>query len=134
MTDSSSHSTGSQRWHVHFKDHVDTNAKYLYDVDGKILVDDNNKILNVYRDNLEVALRTGQVRIFRNSTHHNICYRYFVRNNDQLYNFWEERRYGSLDGPNKWFHVYVDEDVDRSTPEYKSMFTTSQEINTFAPQ
>lgn len=116
-----------QRWPVRFRDHKNICAKYLYDVDGHILVNEDNKILNVNTPRLQDAFHTGMVRLFRNSTQHNITYRYFVTSKQQLLSFWEQRKYGSPEGPNKCFHVYVDDDVDRSTEEYKRTFSLSRE-------
>lgn len=50
------------------------------------------------------------------------CYRYFITSQEQLDKFYEDREFGSTEGPNKTYHVYVDEDCDKTTPTYKSLF------------
>jgi hypothetical protein len=98
-------------------------------VDGNILTDQQGKLLNIYRASMEEAIKTKQVRIFRNSTMSSVCYRYFITSPSQLRIFKEEREYGTNDGPNKAFHVYVDEDVDKSCKEYRSLFRLSRELD-----
>lgn len=70
-----------------------------------------------------------EIKIFRNKTMGNLTYRYFVTSKHQLYMFNYERKWGTEDGPNKAFHVYVDEDVDRNCKEYKFRFRLSREID-----
>lgn len=110
-------------------DHHSTNSKILYDVEGNILVDSQHRMMNVYRHTLDDALGKKEVRLFRNSTMANLCYRYFITSKHQLDLFHDERAWGTPDGPNKAFHVYVDEDVDKNTKEYKSFFRLSREID-----
>jgi len=110
-------------------DHRTCNSKILYDVEGNILTDKYGKLLNIFRPNMDEAFKSKDIRIFRNSTMNNLCYRYFVRNDSQLRQFYEERAWGTVDGPNKAFHVYVDEDVDRNSSEYKKLFRLSREID-----
>lgn len=85
--------------------------------------------MNVFRSTLWEALDNKEVRIFRNSTMRNVCYRYFVTSDKQLKTFWEERQYGTDASPNKAFHVYVDEDVDRTSDEYRTLFRLSRELD-----
>jgi len=110
-------------------DHRSTNSKILYDVEGNILVDAGGHMVNVYRHTLDDALGKKEVRLFRNSTMKNLCYRYFVTSKKQLDKFLEEREWGCKYSPNKTYHVYVDEDVDRQTPEYKFKFRLSRELD-----
>jgi hypothetical protein len=98
-------------------------------VEGNILVDAGGHMVNVYRHTLDDALGKKEVRLFRNSTMKNLCYRYFVTSKYQLDKFAEERAWGSKDGPNKTYHVYVDEDVDRESQEYKFKFRLSRELD-----
>jgi hypothetical protein len=106
-------------------DHLTTNRKFLYDVDGNILTDKHHRLLNIYRENLQEALSKGDVRIFRNKTMSDYCYRYFITSQEQLDKFYEDRAFGSNVGPNKKYHVYVDEDCNKNTPYYKSNFSNS---------
>ena len=116
-----------QRWPVRLVDHCNLYAKYLYDVDGKILINSDNKFLNVHNERLEDALKSKEIRFYRNSTMANVCYRYFITSDEQRERFHEDRIYGSDEGPNKAYHVYVDEDVDRNNSEYKRLFKPSFE-------
>jgi len=70
------------------------------------------------------ALEKKEIRLFRNKTMGNTCYRYFITSESQRDKFCMDRAYGSEKGPNITYHVYVDEDVDRTTKEYKSLFIT----------
>lgn len=106
-------------------DHLSTHRKFLYDVDGNILVDKNHRVVNIYRNSFNEALEKKEVRIFRNKTMSELCYRYFITSQEQLDRFLEERRFGSNEGPNKKYHVYVDEDCDKNSPVYKSLFCNS---------
>lgn len=84
----------------------------------------------MFRAQLDEELATKRIRFFRNSSLKDICYRYFVVNDEQLQQFQEDREYGTLEGPNKSYHVYVDDDVDRNSTEYKQLFKLSREIDT----
>lgn len=104
-------------------------SKILYDVEGNILANQTGRLLNVFRKEMDEAFSNKSLKLYRNSTQKNVCYRYFITSNTQLRNFLEDRTYGSTEGPNKAYHVYVDEDTDRNTPEYKSLFRLSREIS-----
>jgi hypothetical protein len=104
-------------------------SKILYDIDGNILVNEQGRILNVFKPEMDDALKDRHVILYRNSSMGNVCYRYFVTSIEQRDNFLEERTFGTPDGPNKGFHVYVDDDVDRTSAEYKSIFRLSREIS-----
>lgn len=106
-------------------DHKTTYRKFLYDVDGNILTDKTGRLLNSYRENLKKAIERGEVRIFRNKTMSECCYRYFITSQEQLDKFYEDRDLGSNLGPNKKYHVYVDEDCDKNTTYYKANFSSS---------
>jgi hypothetical protein len=86
-------------------------------------------MINVYRREMDEAFKNNDIKLYRNSVMENICYRYFTTSRKQTVNFWYERKWGTTDGPNKAFHVYVDEDVDRNTREYKRLFRLSREID-----
>jgi hypothetical protein len=104
-------------------------GKILYDVEGNILATTMGKLINVYRPCMDEEFENGRLRLFRNSTHLNICYRYFITSEDQRRRFLEDRQFGTKEGPNKSYHVYLDEDVDRTTKEYQQNFRVSREIN-----
>jgi len=42
--------------------------------------------------------------------------------------FIDERENGTYTGPNVRYHVYVDDDVDRDTAEFRSLFRPSREL------
>lgn len=109
-------------------DHRNIYSKILYDVEGDILYDQQgHRLVNAYRENMEEMFESGRLRLMRNSTMENMCYRYFIRNEAQLIRFQEARQNGTTEGPNVAFHVYVDDDVDTTSPEYKSTFTNCRE-------
>lgn len=124
-----SQSTDQKTWPIRLVDHRTTTSKILYDVEGNILVDNNHRILNIYRGHLDEAMEKKEVRLFRNSTMGKVCYRYFITSDYQLETFLEERKWGTTDGPNKAYHVYVDEDTDINSDEYKLLFCISRECN-----
>lgn len=103
-------------------------SKILYDVDGNILTNKQGRLLNVFRSIMDEAFETKEVRLYRNSTMSSLTYRYFITSAEQRDRFLWEREIGS-ESPNKGYHVYVDEDVDRNSPEYKSYFKLSREIS-----
>jgi hypothetical protein len=91
-------------------------------------------MLNIFKPAMDEAMKSKQVRLWRNKTMGNVCYRYFTTCDSQLKMFSFERKFGTTDGPNKAFHVYVDEDVDRNSKEYKSLFRLSREIDDVIPK
>lgn len=92
------------------------------DVDGTILRDKNqHRVLNVFREEMNDAIADGRVRVIRNSTMKNICYRYFVTSTKQYDRFLEDVENGSLLQGIK-YHVYCDDDVDRTAEEYRKLF------------
>lgn len=86
-------------------------------------------MLNVNRPDFREAVKNEEVVLWRNKTMGNVCYRYFVTSATQRNIFLYERKYGTEDGPNKAYHVYVDEDVDRNSAEYRFRFRLSREID-----
>jgi hypothetical protein len=110
-------------------DHKNLYSKILYDVEGNILTNPTGRLLNVFRAEMDEAFRVKQLRLYRNSSMSGMCYRYFVTSLEQRDRFLEERQFGTYQGPNKAFHVYVDEDIDRQSAEYKSLFRISREIS-----
>lgn len=117
-------STDSEkRYPVKLVNHPNIYARYLVDVDGSILKDKNqHRVLNVFREEMNDAIEDGRLRVIRNSTMKNICYRYFVTSNKQHERFLEDVENGSL-LPGLKYHVYCDEDVDQSSQEYRKLFT-----------
>lgn len=109
-------------------DHKNIHSRILYDVEGNILTDTNNKIINIFMPEFEDMMKKKELRLFRNSTMKSLCYRYFITSQQQLYKFWDDRSWGNTESPNKTYHVYVDDDVDRTTSEYKMYFQLSREI------
>lgn len=90
--------------------------------------------MNLFRPEMRDSLESGRIRCFRNSTTSNITYRYFITDRRQLPMFWNERLFGTPDGPNKAFHVYVDDDVDKSSRTYTALFQPPREANFPPPQ
>lgn len=81
-------------------------------MEGSILASPQGKLYNIYHPGLDAALEAKQVRLFRNSTMGVVCYRYFVTSIEQLRKFHEDREFGSVEGPNKRYHVYLDADCE----------------------
>lgn len=108
-------------------DHLDVYSRILYDVEGNILVNNENIVMNVYKPEMKEALENKCIRVMRNSTMSDICYRYFVINDQQTQTFNRERQWGSK-SPNKSYHVYVDVDC-RDHPLYRTMFKKTREQN-----
>ncbi len=127
--DTRSISSGSTiKWYrITMVDHLDINCKILYDVEGNILIDRNSIVLNVYKPAMRKALDSKEVRVIRNSTTSELCYRYFITSQAQFERFDKERQFGTRE-PNKAYHVYVDVDC-RDSPAYKRKFIPTREIN-----
>jgi hypothetical protein len=104
-------------------------AKILYDVEGNILTSRQGRLLNVFRPAMDEAFENKEIRLYRNSTMTNVTYRYFVTSIEQRDKFLWDRQLGCDQGPNKAYHVYVDDDVDRRSKEYKSLFRISRELS-----
>lgn len=96
-------------------------------MEGNILTDLNGRLMNCFRTNLDEALETKKVRLWRKNTMSSLCYRYFTTSRDQQLNFLLDREAGCLDNPNKSYHVYVDDDC-RDTHEYKTNIKLSREL------
>lgn len=126
----SSHSSASsqKRWPIRLVDHKNVYSSILYDVEGKILTHEN-KMMNLFRCEMQDAMVKKEIRCMRNSTTTWVNYRYFITNQHQLHLFFYERLYGTTDGPNKAYHVYVDEDVDPLCPAYTALFRPAREVD-----
>lgn len=127
--DSSSLSAKTRKWPIRLVDHRTMYAKILYDVEGNILTNRQGRLLNVFRSIMDDAFEAKELKLYRNSTMANVTYRYFVTSIEQRDRFLWDRQLGSEEGPNKAYHVYVDEDVDRNNKEYKYLFRLSREID-----
>ena len=115
-------------YRVHMVDHKNIFSKILYDVEGNIIRTKQGRLINVFRKEMEQAMNEGCLTVHRNSTMHGITYRYFTTSNEQKMRFIDERENGTYEGPNVRYHVYVDDDVDRDTSEYRSLFRVSREL------
>lgn len=123
-----SSSTSERSWPIRMVDHRNIYSRILYDVEGNILFDEQgHRLVNAFRENMDDMFTSGRLRLMRNSTTKDLCYRYFIRDENQLHRFLAARQYGTNEGPNVAFHVYVDDDVDTSSPAYKSTFTPCRE-------
>ena len=123
-----SSSTSERSWPIRMVDHRNIYSRILYDVEGNILFDEQgHRLVNAFRENMDDMFTSGRLRLMRNSTTKDLCYRYFIRDENQLHRFLAARQYGTNEGPNVAFHVYVDDDVDASSPAYKSTFTPCRE-------
>jgi len=100
----------------------------LYDVEGEILRTTQGKLINVFRTNMDEAFNEKKLFVFRNATMAGITYRYFTTSREQFKKFIHEREEGTSEGPNKRYHVYVDDDVDCDTQEYRHLFRPSREL------
>ena len=127
-TETTSISSSRKTWPVHLKDHVNVYARILYDVEGNILVDRTGRLINVFRSNMEESMDQGWLKVYRNSTMGGVCYRYFVTSREQFITFVDDRDNGTYTGPNVFYHVYVDDDTDKSLPEFKRLFRESREV------
>lgn len=128
-TETRSSSEGSDvLYRIHMVDHKDVFSKILYDVEGNILRTRMGRLINVFRANMEQAMNDGFLTVHRNSTMAGITYRYFTTSQEQMMKFIDERENGTYTGPNVRYHVYVDDDVDRDTAEFRSLFRPSREL------
>lgn len=92
--------------HYHF--HGSTMYKRrLYDVDGKVMRDDQGIPMTLYHPGFKSALEENRIRLIH-------CihpgYRYFIQSEKQMQRFQQERREGAP-VHNRYYHVYNDEDM-----------------------
>lgn len=127
-TTTETRSSSDVLYRIHMVDHKDVFSKILYDVEGNILRTRAGRLINVFRPNMEEAMNEGQLTVHRNSTMAGITYRYFTTSKEQMMKFIDERENGTYTGPNVRYHVYVDDDVDRDTSDYRSLFRPSREL------
>lgn len=96
-------------------------------MEGNILQDSQGRLMNAFRPNLDEALKSKNVRLWRNKTMSSFCYRYFTTSRDQQIQFLLDRETGCSNNPNKSYHVYVDEDCR----ELPNMITVGNRENVY---
>lgn len=102
---------------------VDCGSTYnrsLYSVSGKLLLNSaGTRKLNLVNPEIREAFENKELRLI----HHlkEPSYRYFVTSNAELRQFQQERDIGAP-LPFKKYFVYVDDDVEKSSYEYRSCF------------
>lgn len=94
-------------------------SRHLYSVSGELLLSDSGKPMNVYTTELKEAFETGKVRLIHRLKEPS--YRYFITSQKELKTFQHERDNGA---PYlfKKYYVYVDQDVNKKSHEYRSHF------------
>lgn len=75
----------------------------------------------MFKPELDEAFNNKEIKIYRNSTMQSVCYRYFIVSEEQKMKFLVDRELGSVI-PNTIYHVYVDDDSDRTSPQYQALF------------
>lgn len=110
-----------EKYPIRLVNHKNIYSRILCDVDGNVLTDRHGIKLNVYMKEMDEAFLRKDIRLFRNSTMKNICYRYYTVSEEQKNRFLTERLYGSS-SKGTLYHVYVDSDTDQSSNEYASLF------------
>lgn len=95
-------------YQIHYAMHGSSMYKRrLYDIEGKLLRDSNGIPLTIYHPQFKELLDSQKIRIIH-------CihpgYRYFIQSEAQLNRFHEERKHGSVI-PNRYYHIYNDEDM-----------------------
>lgn len=104
--DVSSLSDTSPTCPIRIQDCGSTNQRRLFDVDGFLLLDDDNRPLHIYNPQIRRIFRERRLRLIRSSAN---GYRYFIRNEEQRQRFLYERVVGSqFRGTTYW--VYRDND------------------------
>lgn len=109
---------GSTLYPVKLKARGSTYASVLYDVEGKPLVDANGRYLNVMRKEMKDAFDDGSIRLIHCMKEP--TYRYFVVSENQKQRFQTHRDVGAT--RKILYHVYVDEDVDTNSYQYRELF------------
>ena len=105
---------------IRFVDHKNTYGRLLYDIEGNPLKDIAGNILNVYTPAMKAAFDAKHLRFVHCTVEP--TYAYFVTSDKQLTDFRKHRAKGAT--YKRLCHVYVDEDVDRNSHSYRSMFST----------
>lgn len=118
---------GTTIYPIKLRDCGSTYKKVLYDVEGRALTSlDGSTKLNVYTRAMKDALDYGEIRAIHNMSEP--TYWYFVTSISQLKRFRTHREFGSA--RKCIYHVYVDEDVDRTTHRYNKLFISKRKLKT----
>ncbi len=104
---------------VYLVDRGSVYCRHLYSVSGELLLDDCGTPMNVYSKALKDAFETGRVRLIHRLKEPS--YRYFITSNKELKTFQHERDNGAPYLFKKYF-VYVDQDVNKKSYEYRTQF------------
>ena len=101
-----------QRHPVKYLDRCSLYRKYIYDVDGKVVLGKEKKPVSVFSPEIKELIVRGNIRFIYDLPNE---YRYIITNYEQYVRFIYERRHGSFN-PHKYYHVYVDDDVRGKFP------------------
>lgn len=80
-------------------------ARKLYDVDGFVLIGDDNSLLNIYNKAMQRAFDQRRLRVIRSMKHD---YVYFITCESQRQRFVNERQNGCPDLNDRTYYVYRD--------------------------
>ncbi len=80
---------------------------FLWDIDGKIVRDNNGKQLNLYSECIVDYIACGSIRFIYDVSKE---YRYIITSENQYKRFQNDRKFGSTD-PHCCYHVYYDSDA-----------------------
>jgi hypothetical protein len=104
---------------IRLKDCGSKYSRALVDVEGTPLVNDVGQALNVYTKAMKDAFDSGRLRLVHCMKEP--TYAYFVTSDYQMRLFQKDRKRGIL--PHRQtYYVYVDEDIDRLSREYRENF------------
>lgn len=109
--------------HIRYIDHGQSRLwrKTIYDVDGNPVLGANGVPISFFHSELKTLFLNKTVQLYHRMNEPS--YRYIISSKDQLRRFLEDRFYGTEEL--KVYHVYSDEDSDKSHPDYKAFFTPS---------
>lgn len=121
MSDSSSSVTSTTRFPIRYIDHSQGRLwnKTIYDVEGNPVLGPNGSPISFFHTELKTLFLNNSVHIYHRLAEP--AYRYIVTSTWQLNKFLEDRFSGSTEL--KVYHVYVDEDADKNSQEYRQFFT-----------
>lgn len=101
---------------IKLKDHGSTYANVLYDVEGRPLKGEYGTFLNVKTKEMKDAFDNKNIRLIHCMKDLSMSYRYFATSDHQVQKFQTHREFGS--DRKLVYHVYLDEDVDRTNTSY----------------
>lgn len=116
----SDHNEGTVFYPIKMVDHKNTYANILYDVEGTPLKSPFGEYLNVKSKAMKTAIDNKALRVIHCLKEPS--YWYFITSPTQLTTFRTHRDNGAP--KTILYHVYVDDDVDRSSHEYKQLFVS----------